>query len=86
MSLATQAIAFRTNLVLSRELSAQAGRDLYRLAREGDRVVLPATIGGTTTAPTVFIDVQAALQRALRNKAQDELKGLLDRFRGRIIR
>jgi hypothetical protein len=80
LSLATKAIAFRTNVVLSKELSAQAGRDLYRLAREGERIVLPATIKGTTASPSVFIDVQAALGRALRNKAQDEFKGLLDRF------
>ena len=43
--------------MLSRELSAQAGRDLYRLAREGDRIVLPARIGGTVASPTVFVDV-----------------------------
>jgi hypothetical protein len=85
-SLASQAIRFRTDVVLSRELSAQAGRDLYRLAREGERIVLPATIDGTIGSPTVFIDVQAALGRALRNKAQDELKGLFDRFRKRIGR
>jgi AsmA protein len=86
LSLATQAMRFRTNVILSRELSAQAGRDLYRLAREGERIVLPATIDGTIGAPSVFIDVQAALGRALRNKAQDELKGLFERFRKRIGR
>jgi hypothetical protein len=48
--------------------------------------VLPATIDGTIGAPSVFIDVQAALGRALRNKAQDELKGLFERFRKRIGR
>ncbi len=86
LSLATQAIDFRTNLVLSPELSAQAGRDLYRVAHEGDRVVLPARISGTITAPTAFVDVQAALQRAIRNRAEDELKNLFDRLGGRIKR
>jgi uncharacterized protein involved in outer membrane biogenesis len=80
LSLATQAVDFRTNVVLSQELSAQAGRDLYRVAREGDRVVLPARITGTVAAPTVFVDVGAALQRAIRNRAQDELKNLFEQF------
>ena len=81
LSLATGSLDFRSEVILSRELSAQAGRDLYRLAREGDRVVLPARITGTVSAPTVFVDVQAALGRALRNRAQDELKSLFDRLR-----
>jgi hypothetical protein len=81
MSLATQAIDFTTNVVLSRELSAQAGRDLYRLARDGDRIVLPARITGTAAAPTVFVDVKSALGRALRNQAEDQIRGLFDRLR-----
>ena len=81
MSLASQAVDFTTDVVLSRELSAQAGRDLYRLAREGDRIVLPARITGSVTAPTVFVDVRAALGRALKNQVQDQIRGLFDRFR-----
>ena len=80
LSLATQALDFRTNIVLSPELSAQAGRDLYRVAHEGDRVVLPARITGTVAAPTVFVDVEAALKRAIRNRAQDEIKSLFERL------
>ena len=80
VSLTTQAVDFRTIVILSPELSAQAGRDLIRVAREGDRVVLPARITGTITAPSAFVDVQAALQRAIRNRAQDELKSLFDRL------
>ncbi len=80
VSLVDHSIDFRTDVMLSRELSAQAGRDLYRLAREGDRIVLPARISGTMSAPTVLVDVQAALGRAIRNKAQDELKNLFNRI------
>jgi hypothetical protein len=80
LSVATQAVDLRADLVLSRELSAQAGRDLYRLARDGDRIVLPARITGTAASPTVFVDVEAALTRALKNKAQDQLKSLFDRL------
>jgi uncharacterized protein involved in outer membrane biogenesis len=86
LSLASQAVDFHADVILSRELSAQAGRDLYRLARDGERIVLPARITGTASSPTVFIDVQSALQRALRNKMEDEVKGLFDRFRKRVIK
>ena len=81
LSLASQAIDLRADVILSRELSAQAGRDLYRLAREGERIVLPARITGNATSPTVFIDIQAAMMRALKNKVKDQFKSLLDRWR-----
>jgi uncharacterized protein involved in outer membrane biogenesis len=86
LSLASQRVDFRTDIVLSRELSAQAGRDLYRVAREGDRVVVPARITGTVSSPTVFVDVQDALKRAIRNRAEDELKSLFDRWRKKPIK
>ncbi|HSC26629.1 MAG TPA: AsmA-like C-terminal region-containing protein [Vicinamibacterales bacterium] len=86
LALATQAIDFTADVVLSKELSAQSGRDLYRLARENERVVLPVRITGTVASPSVFVDIEAALKRALRNRAEDELKSLLDRLRGKIIR
>jgi hypothetical protein len=80
------AVDFRTDVILSRELSEQAGRDLYRAAREDGRIVLPARITGTVASPTVLIDVQAALRRALRNKVEDEIKGLFDRFRKKLVK
>ena len=86
LSLASQALNFQADLILSRELSAQAGRDLYRLAREDDRIILPAKITGSVGAPTVFIDIAEALKRALRNRAEDEIKSLFDRFRKKVIR
>jgi len=86
LSLASQAIDFRTDVILSRELSTQAGRDLYRLARDDDRIVLPARITGTVSSPAVFVDVQGALRRALRNRAEDELKSLVERWRKRVMK
>ncbi len=86
LSLATQAINFLADVKLSRELSAQAGRDLYRVARDGDRIVLPARITGSVSSPNVFINIQEALKRALSNRAQDEMKGLFDRLRKRAIK
>ncbi len=66
--------------MLSRELSAQAGRDLYRYASEGDRIVLPGRIGGTAVHPTLTIDPAKALQRALENAAKAKIKSLMDRI------
>ena len=43
--------------------------------------MLPARITGSINAPNVMIDVKAALGRALRNKAEEQIKGLFDRFR-----
>jgi uncharacterized protein involved in outer membrane biogenesis len=86
LSLATQTLDFQVDVILSRELSAQAGRDLYRLAREDDRIILPARITGTVGSPAVFIDVTEALKRALRNRAEDEVKSLFDRLRKKVIR
>jgi uncharacterized protein involved in outer membrane biogenesis len=80
LSLATEALDVHANLILSRELSAQSGRDLYRLAREGDRVVVPERITGSVSSPSVMVDVSAALQRAIRNRAEDEIKGFLNRL------
>jgi AsmA protein len=73
-------VNLRADLVLSEALSSQAGRDLYRYAHEGSRVVLPATITGGLASPTVSIDIGAAAGRALRNAVDDELKKGLDRL------
>ena len=55
----------RADLLLSESLSAQAGRDLYRYARQGSRIVLPATVNGPLASPSVSLDVAAAAERAL---------------------
>ena len=41
----SQALDGRLDLSLSEELSKQAGTDLVRFTREGNRVVLPARLG-----------------------------------------
>jgi hypothetical protein len=68
----------KANLLLPEELTAQAGRDLIRYAREGNRVVLPATISGTVAAPRVMIDYQQAVRRAMRNELQERAKSLFE--------
>jgi uncharacterized protein involved in outer membrane biogenesis len=76
----TQALSGRFDLILSEELSKQAGTDLIRIAREGNRVVVPALIGGTMSAPRLTIDAAAAAGRGLRNEVERRLKGIFDRF------
>jgi uncharacterized protein involved in outer membrane biogenesis len=80
ISIPSGQIALDVDLTLTEALSEQAGRDLYRYAREGRRIVLPATIGGTLAEPTASIDVAEAAGRALRNRVEDEAKSILDRL------
>lgn len=81
LALNTKKLDGHLDLSLSEELSAQAGRDLYRYTREGNRVVLPANIGGTLDAPRISIDAAAAVQRGLRIEIERRLGGILDRFK-----
>jgi hypothetical protein len=81
LDLPGRALKGRMNVVLSEALSRQAGTDLRRYTREGTRIVLPVTIDGTVNEPRVGIDAAAALRRGLRNEAERQLKGILDRFR-----
>ena len=69
---------------LSEALSAQAGRDLYKYTREGNRIVVPATIRGGLASPSVSVDVKALAGRAVRGAVEDEVrKGLGRLFRRR---
>jgi len=72
------AIDSRLDLVLSQELTAQAGTDLRRYAADNGRVIVPATVGGTITHPTVFVDVAAAGKRALENEVKRKANSLLN--------
>jgi hypothetical protein len=81
LSIATKALDGRATLMLSEGLSAQAGTDLVRFTREGNRVVLPAVLGGTLDKPRVNIDAAAAAKRGLRNEMERRLKGVFDRFK-----
>ncbi len=78
LNLTTDALEGRVNVTLSEALSAQAGTDLIRYTREGNRVVLPAAIGGSLAMPRLTIDVGAAAKRGIRNEAERRIKGLLE--------
>lgn len=82
LALASGALSGHLDMSLSEALSAQAGTDLYRYTREGNRVVLPARIGGTLGSPRITIDAVAAARRGLKNEIQRRLGDILDRFRG----
>ena len=77
LTIPNKALDGRADLSLSEALSAQAGTDLIRFTRDGNRVLLPATISGTLSAPRVSIDAAAAVRRGLRNEVQRRLKDIL---------
>jgi uncharacterized protein involved in outer membrane biogenesis len=68
------AIDLRGNVQLSEALTQQAGRDLVRYTQEQGRVTLPVTISGAAQSPSVRVDVASLANRALQNKAKDELQ------------
>jgi hypothetical protein len=73
-------LAVDATVTLSEALSQQAGRDLYRYAHDGRRIVLPVILGGTLYEPTATIDVSRAAGRALKNRIEDEVQSLLERL------
>ena len=86
LAMESGAVDARADVVLSKELTAQAGTDLRRYAQEDGRVVVPATVTGTLGQPRVFVDVAAATRRALGNelkrRATDFLGGLFKKKGG----
>jgi uncharacterized protein involved in outer membrane biogenesis len=81
LNTATKALDGGVDLSLSEALSKQAGNDLQRYTREGNRVVLPAKISGTLAGPHLTIDAAAALKRGLRNEVQRRLGDILGGFK-----
>ena len=72
------ALNMHADVVLSEELTAQAGTDLRRYAQENRRVVLPATITGTVAQPVIALDLAAAMSRALQNELKRKVQSLLE--------
>lgn len=73
LTLGDEALDGRVNMILSEELTSQAGTDLVRYTREGNRVVLPARVSGTLAKPRVTIDASAAIKRGLINEGSRRL-------------
>jgi len=79
LNLETRALDGKIDMILSEELSAQAGTDLARYTQEGSRVVLPASMGGTLEQPRITINAAAALKRGITNEIGRRLKELFGR-------
>jgi len=79
LSLENQELDGTIDMLLSEELSAQAGTDLARFTREENKVVLPARIGGTLQQPSITINATAAIRRGIQNEIGRRLKGLFGR-------
>jgi uncharacterized protein involved in outer membrane biogenesis len=79
LALETGALDGAFEMILSEELSAQAGTDLSRYTVREGRVVLPARLGGTLEQPRLTIDATAALKRGIQNEIERRLKGLFGR-------
>lgn len=85
LRVATRALDIRAAARLSRELTAQAGRDLVRYTAENGQATVPATVTGTIDAPRVGVDAGSLAGRAVKNELQRQagsaIKGLLGRRR-----
>jgi uncharacterized protein involved in outer membrane biogenesis len=79
LELRTDRLDGRANLVLSDALSSQANRAVYRYTQMGNRVVLPATIGGTLSEPRIGIDAAAAVRRGVANEVERRLRDFFER-------
>jgi hypothetical protein len=66
------------DVVLSKELTAQAGTDLRRYAGSDGRVIIPAHISGTINQTSISLDLAAAARRALENELKRRAKSWLD--------
>lgn len=82
LALAGSRLQIAADARLSRELTAQAGRDLVRYAAEDGRVTVPLEIGGTVPSPTVGVDVAGVARRAATNEIRRRIEGgLKDLFK-----
>ena len=79
LNLETRALDGTIDMILSEELSAQAGTDLARYTQEESRVVLPASMGGTLEQPRITINAAAAIKRGITNEIGRRLKELFGR-------
>ena len=78
LAVATGAVDATTDVILSKELTAQAGTDLRRYAQSEGRIIMPARITGTLGQPAITLDLAAATRRALENELKRRGKSLLD--------
>jgi uncharacterized protein involved in outer membrane biogenesis len=68
------AVNLKGQVQLSEALSQQAGRDLLRYTQEQGRVTLPATVSGSAENLSARIDVGSVAERAIKNRANEEVQ------------
>lgn len=67
-------------LQLSEQLTREGGTDLARYTQERGRVTLPVTIGGSAGNLSVRLALGEMMQRAIRNRANEETQRAIDRL------
>ena len=80
LATATKALAGRFDISLSEALSAQAGNDLRRYTREGNRVVLPATVRRHAREPARDHRRGGGAETRTPQRSRGAPQRLLDRF------
>jgi AsmA protein len=85
IALDASAVNLAGRVQLSDSLSRQAGRDLLRYTREDGRVTLPVAVRGPATALSVSLDTGALLKRAIRNRAEEEVKEAIKKGLGGLF-
>ena len=68
LALSKRTLDIRGNARLSKELTAQAGRDLVRYTVQDGRVTVPVTITGPLDAPQVGVNIAGVAERAIQNE------------------
>jgi uncharacterized protein involved in outer membrane biogenesis len=71
------AVNLKGQVQLSDALSQQAGRDLIRYTQEHGRVTLPVTVTGSAANLSTRVDVGSLAERAILNRANEELGKIL---------
>lgn len=80
------ALNLKGRVMLSEALSKQMPQAVFQAAQDQGRVVLPATITGSASAPAVKIDAGDAAKRALRNTVTQQATPLLKKGIGGLLR
>ncbi|MEZ5285848.1 MAG: AsmA-like C-terminal region-containing protein [Vicinamibacterales bacterium] len=77
LTLAGGGLDITADAKLSRELTAQAGRDLVRYTAENGQVTVPATVTGTVESPQVGINVGSVAKRAVTNEIKRQTESAI---------
>ncbi len=86
LALNGSSVNLKGRVQLSDELTKQAGRDLVRYAQDQGRVTIPVEVTGSLDHLSPRVDVAGVAERAIRNRANEEVqkalkKGLKGLFR-----